>query len=367
MKYYKNKGTTLVEVIIAVAILAMVGVAVLDAFNISSKVNRKAKVVDSATSAASNCIEEFKIDPDKFIASRVEDDTISSSKNYDYTLSKDILNYSGKHYYDYKWNPVSSPVSNGFTLDYSINENAIVGESTMFKPVGTIEDEKFCLEKDITQYLLYVKDVPKYLNWPDDGDLIVVLFKGWTYDDFRKWLYLEDETKNTYYKDVLDSIKLYPEYTGPCTTDRDYAISTYNIYKGWGDYYFSYYGLSALKDNNTIVKNTGKFLFKSEADGALPIKINKKDLDLTSDQKCNIQIVNESKFDVQLYLTGENQADVDAINEKVDVDLEKGVATKTIVNERKLATSSYDMNVSIKNNIDGKQVYELSSKEYLVK
>lgn len=376
MKKFKSKkaGTTLVEIIVALAILAMIGVTVMDAFATSSKVNRSAKVVDNATIIATNVIQDFKKDPEGFIKER----NLSSTDVDNKTDTNTITTYNGEKKYDYVWNETTNNVNNGYSVRYTIKEDKAYGRSAMYKPSSTIDDEDFALSKDITNYLVYIVDVPNYTDWAESEDYLLILFKGWTIEQYKDWI--SGGTSKLSYERWF---KTYGSYN---------SRTDYEPYKNLPEKYYNYYAMTDLirarsyaavdqyfnlSDNHFVGYKTddsgysraqyihqypSKSLKKQQCEnGAVSIKIQDGDIDLN--KHYDIQIVNDSSIDVNLYVAAKNQDKVDDMGDKINIDLASGVATSTLVNEKNTYSVNYDVTVEVIRNSDKKIMYTVSSKE----
>lgn len=363
----KKTGTTLVEIIVALAILAIIGVTVMEAFTTSSKANRGAKVVDNATVAASNIIQDFKKNPEDFIKKK----KLSPSNVENVSKDNNISTFNGEKNYSYVWKETDSKVDNGFTMQYKISEDKEIGSSAMYNPNSTIADDNFCLEKNITDYLIYIVDTPTYGDWNTKGDYLVILFKGWSKKSYSTWINGGDNDT----KKPNISYKAWMGWYG-----ADHGRTDYTTYRNMPSRYYNYYAMTDLvfskcgNDSPAIRRLFGHtsreypfhYLKKEQCDnGAVSIKIKDGDMDLSKDY--NIQIINESTLDVNLYVTASDESKVTAMNDKVKMDLVSGIATRTIVNEKNTYESHYGMDVNIVRNSDKKVIYSISSKEYIAK
>ncbi|SHJ70529.1 hypothetical protein SAMN02745248_00757 [Hathewaya proteolytica DSM 3090] len=353
IKHSRKRGTTLIEVVVAVAIFVMVGIAVMEAFKTSSLVNRSAKVTDKSNEVASNLLQSFKKNPEEFIRTN----NLTGTPEAGGSSSK--TTYVGSEKYDYTWNKLdpAAPIGNGYSVDYTIVEDKTIGSSIMYTPDGLDSQSGMKLARDKEKYLLYVANEPDYYG----GNYYAALFRNWTHTEWDNWI--KDEISPlfpSYKKDVKNGL-------AGCT------LAHYENYRNSGPVTFNYFAYCHLLSTGINNFDADKRVY-SKVDmtkeqcskGIFPIKITEGDIDIKVKGKYNIQVINESDLDVQIYIASNNQENVDLLNKAVNVELIYGSATKTVLNVEKSAQIKYDLNINVKD-YKGNIIYKLSSKEYLSK
>lgn len=100
-----NKGFSLVEVLVAMAVLAIIAIPVLNAFSNSARVNARARREENANTAASDVVEKFKaMNEDKL--NELKNLTIGSTSSEGYKLLD--IDSDGKYTFD-----ISNNIKNG--------------------------------------------------------------------------------------------------------------------------------------------------------------------------------------------------------------------------------------------------------------
>lgn len=156
-----NKGFTLLEVLVAMAILAIVSVPLLRAFATSTFTNRKAKVEMLCTTAVENIAEDFKDIPiqniiDKYSAATIEELTTPSG------MGANIYTTNSGGYYRFQitnQDDINSKMPEGYyaevELDPSWYPNANSFNAPSVESVSNYESAIFMMEEDYLQKEFY--------------------------------------------------------------------------------------------------------------------------------------------------------------------------------------------------------------------
>ncbi len=129
-KLKENKGFTLIEVIVAIAILALLSGGLLEAFVLSTKMNSKADNIDKANLLATQVAEDFKSGAQADLFYKGEAVSV-------FTDTESVLAGSERQYtkwYNASWNEETSRPTSGFVLRAKINLNTKGSSTDAFTP-----------------------------------------------------------------------------------------------------------------------------------------------------------------------------------------------------------------------------------------
>ena len=141
-----NKGFSLVEVIIAIAVLALLSGYVLQSFIVSQELNKKAADLDTATARCVSLIEEFKASPQTVLQAQYQE---SNNKVWQHSSS-----------YTADWQNCLAGESPTFNIysEIQMNENntytiSVKAEKTdkdgTIKTIASLEAQKYLPEKAV--------------------------------------------------------------------------------------------------------------------------------------------------------------------------------------------------------------------------
>lgn len=353
-----KKGTTLIEVIVSIAIIGLIGFSIMDAFTTSNKVNRNSKEMDNANIKATNELEEIKKDPIAYVKKmqHVSGDRRNETK-YDPSDNKKLLNtskvFEKYKYYDYQWNDVTRVEDANFILKTDLVEKInYEGYSTIIPPIKDIErgDETLELDNSTDQYLVIAYDKPaRDLN----GKYMVKIIKGWTKERFEGYLYNEGYGgfREDYIQRGLHTIG---------KTRQDIEEEFDNGIKNGGYTKMVYYALGFI-NGVTQTRNPSISL------GSTIVHMNVSN----PDKSCTIDVINDTLKSVDFYIIGDIKYEKDPVTgedkpvDKVNINVRSGIATKTRIESKRRSQGMYEAKVEIYSAKDhGNKLSELSLHEY---
>jgi prepilin-type N-terminal cleavage/methylation domain-containing protein len=130
IKLKDNKGFTLIEIVAALAIIAVVSGGLLQMFVLSSKMNSKADDIDKANALATRVAEDFKT------GSKANE--FFNRKSVSVFASNEAANINGgteyTKYYDNKWNEMNVIPSSGFKMKATIELDQKSKSTNAFTP-----------------------------------------------------------------------------------------------------------------------------------------------------------------------------------------------------------------------------------------
>lgn len=298
-----NQGFTLIEVIVAIAIISLVSGGLITMFSTSAKVNRRAKEIDMANLIAVSDTEKIKRRPDKFI------DEASDVKREDLGDTK-VITATSEKYLDYQWNEVSNKSDSTFTVKTTVEKVEESGDYSIYRPKHG-DDDKYELCKTNTSSLIVAIDE----EGSSDKYKAFILEK--TYDEFINEILAEELAK----KD---------------NDDYGYIKALREVLQD--------YGVEYREDSG----ETGKL-------GAIPMYLNVKEHGRTDTY--SIEVYNLSKRQIDLYLT-----EVQDIKDNIEFSIISGTASVTYLSGDKDKNSGYSFNVQITRNKDDSQLIDYSTK-----
>lgn len=353
----KKKGTTLIEVIVSIAIIGLIGFSIMDAFTTSNKINRNSKEIDSANIKATNELEELKKDPIEYVKKMqyISGDRRNETK-YDPVNNRKLLStskvFEKYKYYDYQWNEVPRVEDASFTLKTDLVERInYEGYSTIIPPIKDIisGDETFDLDNNIDQYLVVAYDKPER---DLQGKYRIKIIKGWSKEKFEQYLSNEG---NGGFREQYIRIGI-----NKGRTREEMEKEFDNQIKNGGYAKMVYYaigtipGISQTRDPNI-----------SQGSAIVHMNVN------NPDKNCVIDVINDTLKSVDFYIIGEIKYEKDPITgenkpiDKVNINVRSGIATKTCIESKRRSQGMYEAKVEIyatKNH--GDKLSELSLHEY---
>lgn len=298
-----KKGFTLIELMIALAIIALISGSMFTMFTTSSKLNRRAKEIDKANLLAVSEAEKIKKNPKDFVSkvNAVTEDAGNNSTITTATLEK---------YYDYNWNETDNEGA-VFTASITVLNAESLGEFTTYRPKHN-ENDNYVLCKTKTH------------------NLIVAIDQEGASNDYK--VYILEYSYEEFINDLLEKELAKQDNDGYGYTDAlKKVLSTYGVeYK----------------------KDTGE----SGNLGAIPIYLKVKEHVNTDEY--NIDVYNLSKKQIDLY--SENNG---ALKGKINWRIIAGTVNLTDLGSDRNTQSGYNINVKITRNKDGLKIVDYSTQK----
>lgn len=298
-----NKGFTLIEVMIAVAIIALVSGCIFSMFSTSSRVNRRAKEIDMANISAVSEAEKVKKDPETFI----KESSVGTTEIKDQTT---VTTAVGKKYYDYSWKETTETDAE-FTLTTTVKKTEVLGGFSSYAPNNDSSDN----------YELF-----KTKN----NNLIVAIDKDGGSNDYQ--VFILEYTYREFADDLLKK-----ELDKQDNDDYGYTLALKTV--------LSTYGVEYKKDDG----ESGNL-------GSIPMYLTLNEQ--TNADDYNLDIYNLSKKQIDLYLRNNK-----SIKDKLKLSVISGTANVTYLSDERNTQSDYNINVQITRKKDSKILADYSVRE----
>jgi len=149
-----RKGFSLVEMIIAVAVLSLMGLVIIQVFIHSDSLNRKAADMDHAVSVATNLVEKLKTLPEKAdLEKTLKTEALSTTRVDAWSVT------TIKEFYDRNWKPVlvTSSQSPEFTVTAVLQPDPKAPESLSDVNLTVVREEKYFHSKEAKPVLFTLK------------------------------------------------------------------------------------------------------------------------------------------------------------------------------------------------------------------
>ncbi|MFX0548762.1 prepilin-type N-terminal cleavage/methylation domain-containing protein [Hathewaya histolytica] len=343
----KNKGFTLIEVIISIAIISIVGFSVMNMFNTSTKVNRNAKELDYANLKATNTVEKIKNAPLEFTKTMdLRDEAYFKDKQV--VINKEDANrlekrYAKVIYYDYSWNEVSKKKDAKFKATVNLTEERFLGEPTSVKPkkykTNTGKDPTIYGNAD--DYLIVTIDIiGADKDTTTNADYETYVLEGYTEETFKKWLFSEDGYKPIFIQKALTREK------NPAPSEK-VAIQWYNGTKNLGYERLRFYALRDMakewQQDYELKKNIG-----GGAIDGIPyyLKFN------NPNKKYNIEVLNCSSKKLDIYITGNEKS---TIKNNTKFTSSQGTFSTTYLSEGRVYETKFHGDIIV-SSLDNKRI-----------
>lgn len=339
----KNKGFTLIEVIISIAIISIVGFSVMNMFNTSTKVNGNAKELDYANLKATNTVEKIKNAPLEFTKTMdLRDEAYFKDKQV--VINKEDANrlekrYAKVIYYDYNWNEVSKKKDAKFKATVNLTEERFLGKPTSVKPKKYITNstKEPTIYGNATDYLIIAVNIPKEARTPGiNADFETYVLEDFTKEKFNEWLYSEDGYKEIYINRIMNK---------DGKTRKD-AQDNYYLTKNMG---YDTFRLYALRDMQLEWQHD--YEVATGVDGrsidSIPfyLKFN------NPNKKYNIEVLNDCSKKLDIYIVGD---ETKAIKKNTKFNLAQGTFSTTYLNEGRVYETKFHGNVTV-SSVDNKR------------
>lgn len=349
----KNKGFTLIEVVISIAIISIVGLSVMQMFTTSSKVNRKAKEIDEANLKATSIIEKIKNNPENYAKNmKLNKEKFLDKGGYVVTDEKKAKTSESEYekviYYDYQWNEVGDVKKAKFKSTVKLNKKGNYGEHSDFNPrkYDTTGYDDPVIDGTTDQYLIIALNEPEYFKGDKPYTTYeMYIFKDFTSESFLKFLYDEKNGyRGIYIRDRMSKGKTYKEATDEfdaiCSLGEDIVI---------------FYAVRAMQTQ-------GKSSFenpdaKEKAVDSIPFYVKFENLDKNQ----NIEVYNISNKNIDIYILSDYKEQVE---KNINFVSKKGVFGKTYLNESRKDESNFDVEVKVTSIDNDRNLAKLEMKKY---
>lgn len=351
-----NKGFTLVEVIIAVAILALISGVLLKTFVVASKVNKNASEIDEANILATSKIEMIKKDGNAYMKPFVDSKQAKIKEEY---YNKDNAKVSSKseaesinvttevqeiEYYKSNWEKTKDKNEATYITTTKVKKFEQQGKLTTFIPDDKSVNGSRKISSKIKEYLIVAIENLDGIELkesegiePDHNYELYILKKADGVvenleEAFRK------EVNNMYER----------KYKNRKT--RPWVWAKMDAIRGYCRYLYDNYGGHRCVDwNYDKAKKETKAL-----KGSIPLVLDVE----KSSEEYKIKIINTTEFNLDIYLCKEDE------ETNIDFITQEGSLGITNIDLDRKKQNYFDINVNITKIKDKKVLLNYSNKKY---